>query len=131
MPHGNFRHGEAIPGHPTPEYTAYINARDRCTNPRHRDFKNYGGRGIKFRFKSVHQFLAEVGRKPSPEFVLDRIDNDGHYEVGNLRWATRSESQKNQRPMSDKTRQARIRRKYLHYKTGPRKGQFKRVSSKS
>lgn len=71
------------------EYTAYVNARSRCTNTkRATEWKNYGGRGIKFKFKNFPEFLAAVGPKPHPSLTLDRIDVNGHYEVGNLRWTT-------------------------------------------
>ena len=83
----------------TPEYHAYQNAKYRCTNPSCGEYqwKNYGGRGIKFLFTSFEQFLAEIGPRPQGK-TLDRIDVDGHYEPGNVRWATKSEQQSNQRP---------------------------------
>jgi hypothetical protein len=96
--HSNhFVHGHSRIGHITPEFTAYFNAKKRCTRRCGKDFKNYGRRGIKFLFKSFAEFLKAVGRKPSPDHVLDRVNNDGHYESGNVRWTTRSESSKNQR----------------------------------
>ena len=95
--HHNFRHGESIPGKVTSEYMSYTSARTRCVNTRNQAFKDYGGRDIKFLFKSFQEFLAHIGRKPSAKYVLDRIDNNGHYEPGNVRWATRSESMKNRR----------------------------------
>ncbi len=48
-------------------------------------------------FENYPEFLAELGRKPSPKHSLDRIDNDGHYEKGNVRWATRKEQSNNTR----------------------------------
>lgn len=92
----NFVHGFARRGHAA-EYSAYWNARRRCTNRRDRRWKDYGGRGIKFRFASLVHFMESVGRKPSPDHVLDRIDNDGNYEPGNVRWATVLESMNNKR----------------------------------
>lgn len=76
-----------------PEYTAYCSAKHRC-----KDLTNhyYGGRGIEFRFESFKEFFAEIGPKPKG-MVLDRINNDGHYECGNVRWTTPSESSRNQR----------------------------------
>jgi len=98
-----FKHGcssgyAANAGAATPEYKAYGNAKNRCINPRCHAYPDYGGRGIEFRFSSYEEFLAHLGKRPSPEHSLDRYpDNDGHYEIGNVRWATRSEQQKNKR----------------------------------
>jgi hypothetical protein len=82
----------------TPEYVAYCDAKYRCNNSKLAGWKHYGGRGIKFLFTSYEQFLAEVGRRPSPQHSLDRYpNNDGHYEPGNVRWATRREQLRNTR----------------------------------
>lgn len=74
-------------------------AKDRCTNPKNRGYANYGGRGIEFRFSSVSsaaEWVAQnIGVVKTAE--LDRVDNDGHYEPGNLRWSTRAEQSRNQR----------------------------------
>lgn len=59
-------------------------------------YKNYGGRGIRVEFASFEEFLAEVGPKP-PGTSIDRIDNDGNYAPGNVRWATRSQQDHNKR----------------------------------
>jgi hypothetical protein len=79
------------------EYWVYVAARERCTKPNHPNWKYYGGRGIKFKFSTFEEFIAAVVLKPSPELTLDRINNDGHYERGNLRWATRKEQAQNRR----------------------------------
>ena len=94
----NFRHGEAVRGKMTPEYNAFRVAKCRCARGNdYRFYSNYRGRGIKFLFSSFHEFLKCLGRRPSTKHVLDRIDNDGNYEPGNVRWATISESMKNRR----------------------------------
>src|SRR5207245_5618711 len=72
-------------------------ARKRCTNTKCIQYPYYGGRGIKFLFDSFEQFYAELGPRPKG-LSLDRINNDGHYESGNVRWATWSEQMKNRRP---------------------------------
>lgn len=81
----------------TPEYQAFKNAKGRCTNPNNKYFTDYGGRGIEFRFPNFEEFLAHIGPKPSDKHSLDRIDNEGHYEIGNIRWATSREQCGNQR----------------------------------
>ena len=80
----------------TPEYRAYIDAKSRCNNPNSRRYYTHGGRGIKFLFNSFDEFFAAVGHRPDG-MTLDRIDNDGHYEAGNLRWATPSQQVSNRR----------------------------------
>jgi len=79
----------------TPEEYAYHGAKQRCTNPKRSQYKRYGGRGIEFRYTSYKQFLADVGCRPSPEHELDRENNNGHYEPGNVRWVTGSLSSAN------------------------------------
>jgi len=76
-------------------------AKSRCTTKTHKQWMNYGGRGIEFRFPSVLKaglwILANLGERPSSRHELDRINNDGHYEPGNLRWATRRQGACNTR----------------------------------
>ena len=90
-------------GRNSPEYAAFCKAKGRCSNPRNPDWKNYGGRGVEFRFESFEQFVSDVGLKPGPDRSLDRRNNNGHYEIGNVRWATRSEQMRNRRKSSDTT----------------------------
>ncbi len=84
------------------EYAALANAILRCTSPRHAQWKDYGGRGVKVDSLFIgpdgfDNFMKAVGRKPSPELTLDRVSNEKGYEVGNLAWTTRSVQQRNQR----------------------------------
>jgi NUMOD3 motif len=79
------------------EYRLFNDAKVRC-NPGH---KYHGDRGIKFLFTSFEQFIAEIGRRPSPQHSLDRFPNkNGNYEPGNVRWATSSQQNKNRRRMA-------------------------------
>jgi hypothetical protein len=84
-----------------PEYLALVNARHRCNTPSNKDFARYGGRGVEYRFPAdfgeAYRLLIEaIGPRPEG-MTLDRIDNDGHYELGNLRWSSRSDQQRNRR----------------------------------
>ena len=90
------KHGGASGGKHTPEYTAFYEAQRRCKDTKFKQYADYGGRGIKFLFTSFEQFFAELGSRPEGK-TLDRKDNDGNYEPGNVQWATRSEQQHNQR----------------------------------
>lgn len=92
-----WKHGESCKSGNTPEYRAYYGAKERCESSASKNYENYGGRGIEFRFTSYEEFLTEVGRRPSSKHSLDRIDVDGHYEKGNLRWATSKEQSRNRR----------------------------------
>jgi len=73
--------------------------RQRCNNPNHPVYKDYGGRGIKIceRWNDFANFLADVGERPHPKLTLDRIDVNGGYEPTNIRWATHKEQMGNQR----------------------------------
>lgn len=93
----NLIHGQAQRGKVTQEYRAYQDAKKRCTNPLATGWNSYGGRGIKFLFHSFNEFIACVGPKPSRRYELDRIDVNGNYAPGNLRWVTKLESRRNQR----------------------------------
>ena len=74
----------------------------RCENKRHKQFKDYGGRGIRVcdGWHDVRLFIADIERDlgPRPDgMTLDRVDNDGNYEPGNVRWATSYEQRANRR----------------------------------
>lgn len=74
--------------------SVYQWAKSRCTNPNVAQYFNYGGRGIQFKFKSFTEFLIEMGPRPDG-YSLDRINNNEHYEAGNVRWATRQTQNNN------------------------------------
>lgn len=82
-----------------PEYRVWKGLRQRCQNPHEQYYSNYGGRGITYHpsWDDFEVFLADVGRRPGREYSLDRIDNNGNYEPGNVRWATRDIQRRNAR----------------------------------
>ena len=82
----------------TPTNRSWSGAKNRCNNPKNKDYIHYGARGIKFseRWDKFENFLADMGEKPEG-LTLDRIDNNGNYEPGNCRWATYSQQNSNQR----------------------------------
>lgn len=79
------------------EYGIYRQAKQRCTNPNNNSYERYGGRGIEFRFTCYEDFIEELGPRPSRDYSIDRIDNDGHYEKDNVRWATAKQQANNKR----------------------------------
>jgi len=81
----------------TPEYNAYRSAKARCQNENNEFYADYGGRGIEFRFLSFSEFLATLGPRPSSAYSLDREKVNGHYEPGNVRWATAEQQVHNRR----------------------------------
>lgn len=90
----------------------------RCTVPSSQSYSSYGGRGIKIHptwLDDPRLFVSYLEALPGwsdPSLVLDRVNNDGNYEPGNLRFATRSQSSANQRP-----RRSGCRRRYFGRKT--------------
>lgn len=94
----HLRHGDCK----AREYNSWANMIQRCTNPKHPKYPDYGGRGIKVceHWRSSYpNFLADVGRRPSLAHTLDRFpDVNGNYEPGNVRWADATQQANNRRP---------------------------------
>lgn len=84
----------------TPEYISWCKAKHRCQNPNNPRWKDYGGRGIKFckRWEnSFPNFLKDMGKKPSSEYTLERIDNNKGYYPSNCKWDSRLRQSRNKR----------------------------------
>jgi hypothetical protein len=85
--HYNYKHGSKK----NKEYRAWRHMLNRCYMPSVREYKRYGGRGIRVCDQwreSYINFIADIGVAPGPDYSLDRIDVNGNYEPGNVRWAT-------------------------------------------
>jgi len=101
----NIKHGDAARDNTHYLYNLWHGIKKRCYNPKTKEFKYWGGRGIQMQaewkdnyplFKQ--QILETIGDKPSQQYSLDRYpNNDGNYEISNLRWATKSEQNYNSR----------------------------------
>lgn len=103
-------------------YRLWENMRRRCYSPAQTNYHLYGGRGIKVHEPwrlSYLQFATDIrstiGERPSAKYSIDRIENDGHYEPGNVRWATAKQQGANRRgwgpdtPKSVERRQTKAR----------------------
>ena len=95
----NNQYGKKHGMHETTEYQAWESMKKRCLNMNDKSYLNYGGRGIKVseEWLLFVNFFKDMGLKPTPKHSLDRIDNNGNYEAGNCKWATRSEQLRNKR----------------------------------
>ena len=82
------------------EFSIWADMIARCSTLTNRSYARYGGRGITVCAQwldSFEQFYADMGPRPSPRHSIDRIENDGHYESTNCRWATAQTQRVNQR----------------------------------
>jgi len=91
-----FKHGHKINRKVTPEYHSWYNMKSRCYNPNYRNYKYWGGKGIKVckRWFKFENFLKDMGMRP-PNTSLDRIDGTKNYCKSNCRWATRLQQNQN------------------------------------
>ena len=98
-----------INGKATHIYTEWRGIKERCNNPKNKSYKNYGGRGIKLcdewnkDFQSWFDYVSKLDHFGEEGRTLDRIDNNDGYKPGNVRWATKSEQEKNKRPRKPRT----------------------------
>ena len=78
----------------TPEYSTWNAMIQRCTNPNATGYKHYGGRGISVcsEWRQFTNFLKDMGIRPSLDYVIHRINNDGNYCKENCMWITRAEN---------------------------------------
>ena len=86
-------------------WNAWRSMKERCNNPAHSSYKNYGARGISYdpHWEDFETFVADMGKCPErvDPLSLDRVDNNGDYSKDNCRWATRSQQTFNSRTRSD------------------------------
>jgi len=84
----------------TPEYQAWQDMKRRCYDKKRKSFKSYGARGIIVCdrwLNSFDNFINDLGERPSNEYSLDRIDNNGNYEPSNCKWSLNIDQQRNKR----------------------------------
>ena len=80
-------------------YNSWLSMIQRCTNPKNKNYKHYGDRGIKVcnRWLKFENFLTDMGEHPGKGYSIDRINNNGNYCKSNCRWATEKEQHRNKR----------------------------------
>ena len=92
-------HGHSVGGNTSPTYHSWQQMIQRCTNPNHKHYMDYGGRGIivcERWLDSFENFLEDMGEQPE-NMSIDRINNEGNYYPENCQWSTITEQQRNKR----------------------------------
>lgn len=122
-------HGHSAGGKTTPEFKSWMSMLARCERETDPGYPRYGGRGIAVceRWHSFENFFADMGTRPKDR-TLDRIDNDGNYEPGNCRWATKAEQTVNRRstkfvifngsrtPLAEAIRQSGVNKHWVYWR---------------
>lgn len=96
----SLKHGHGRSGKQTPEYNTWRHMKARCYNPKDPRYLNYGAKGVvvcEGWCNSYEAFLADMGRRPSPQHTLERINVYGNYEPGNCVWLVAELQARNQR----------------------------------
>lgn len=91
-------HGDTSHSNHSRTYQSWMSMKERCDDPNHKSYLQYGGRGIYYcsRWSNFVEFLADMGKRPEGK-TLGRIDNDGIYEPTNCEWQTHKEQARNRR----------------------------------
>lgn len=92
------KHGKAVSGKVTKGYQTWKGIKQRCLNPKYKNFNLYGGKGINIDEEWVNDFSAfiqYIGEPPTSSHTIDRIDGTKGYVKGNVRWATYVEQGRN------------------------------------
>lgn len=94
----NTSHGQGKRGEESKEYRCWRHMKDRCYSPKDGQYHNYGARGITVceRWRKFENFFEDMGKCPEG-LTIERVNNDGNYEPGNCKWATKEEQMNNTR----------------------------------
>lgn len=109
--HNKLRHGASRKGKRTAEYIIWASMRQRCEDPNLDSYKNYGGRGVTVceRWQIFENFLADMGPRPTPNHMIERVNNDNGYSPDNCVWITSiTEQNRNRRSVKLNTEAAKV-----------------------